>query len=218
MSKTFYKGQRWISEGEPELGLGEVQAVSPRKVSLAFPASGENREYLLESAPLGRVAFRAGDTVKDRENIPHVVRSVSERDGLLYYDCGDLELCETLLSHALSFSGPLERFFAGRFEPPALFSLRLAALRHQYRRRKSEVRGFLGGRIDLLPHQLIITSEVTNRIAPRVLLADEVGLGKTIEACLILHRLLLTGRARRVLILVPESLVHQWFLELLRRF
>ena len=50
------------------------------------------------------------------------------------------------------------------------------------------------------------------------LLADEVGLGKTIEACLILHRLILTGRRNAVLILVPESLVHQWFVELLRRF
>jgi ATP-dependent helicase HepA len=47
--------------------------------------------------------------------------------------------------------------------------------------------------------------------------ADEVGLGKTIEACLIVHRLLLSGRAERVLILVPEHLVHQWFVELLRR-
>jgi ATP-dependent helicase HepA len=45
-----------------------------------------------------------------------------------------------------------------------------------------------------------------------------VGLGKTIEACLILHRLLLSGRAHRVLILVPESLVNQWFVEMLRRF
>lgn len=78
--------------------------------------------------------------------------------------------------------------------------------------------GLLGGRIDLLPHQLSIASEVTGRLAPRVLLADEVGLGKTIEACLILHRLILTGRASRVLIIVPETLVHQWFLELLRRF
>ena len=57
-----------------------------------------------------------------------------------------------------------------------------------------------------------------NRAKPRVLLADQVGLGKTLEACLILHRLILTGRAERVLILVPEPLVHQWFVELLRRF
>jgi ATP-dependent helicase HepA len=70
----------------------------------------------------------------------------------------------------------------------------------------------------LIPHQLAIVAETAGRLHPRVLLADEVGLGKTIEACLILHRLHLTGRAGRVLILVPEPLVHQWFIELLRRF
>ena len=87
-----------------------------------------------------------------------------------------------------------------------------------HRSRKSPARGFVGGRIDLIPHQLYIAQEVTNRHAARVMLSDEVGLGKTIEACLILHRLLLSGRANRILVLVPESLVHQWFVEMLRRF
>lgn len=218
MANRFHPGQRWISEGEPELGLGVVRSIHARTVTLDFRAAEETREYVLESAPLRRVAFRAGDAIKALDDATLTVSSVLEREGLLYYDCGHLELCETELSDALSFSGPLERFFAGRFDPPGVFELRFEALKHQYRRRKSDVRGFLGGRIDLLPHQISIASEVTGRILPRVLLADEVGLGKTIEACLILHRLLLTGRAKRVLILVPESLVHQWFLELLRRF
>jgi len=87
-----------------------------------------------------------------------------------------------------------------------------------HRSRQSPVRGFVGGRIDLIPHQLYIAQEVANRHAPRVMLSDEVGLGKTIEAGLILHRLRLSGRANRILVLVPESLVHQWFVELLRRF
>jgi SNF2 family DNA or RNA helicase len=68
----------------------------------------------------------------------------------------------------------------------------------------------------VIPHQFFILHEVASRQAPRVLLADEVGLGKTIEACLIIQRLLAVGKAQRVLILVPETLVHQWFVELLR--
>src|SRR5262249_28845608 len=139
-------------------------------------------------------------------------------DGLLYYHCGGHELSETALSDFIGFNKPEERLFAEQLDPPHVFDLRVAALEHEYRRRKSKVRGFVGGRIELIPHQLYIASEVAGRLTPRVLLADEVGLGKTIEACLILHRLLLVGRAQRVLVMVPDSLVHQWFVELLRRF
>ncbi|HJV22468.1 MAG TPA: RNA polymerase-associated protein RapA [Holophagaceae bacterium] len=218
MPIPFHPGQRWISEGEPELGMGEVEALGERTVKIVFGGSGETRHYALEGAPLRRVAFRAGDKVQDGQGGVWTVRLVEERNRLLHYDCGERTLCESELSLALPFSGPRERLLAGRFDAPAAFDLRFAALKHQYRRRKSPVRGFLGGRIDLLPHQLSLAAEVASRLTPRVLLADEVGLGKTIEAGLILHRLLLTGRAHRVLILVPESLVHQWFVELLRRF
>jgi ATP-dependent helicase HepA len=76
----------------------------------------------------------------------------------------------------------------------------------------------LGSRTSLLPHQVYIANEVGQRHAPRVLLADEVGLGKTIEAGMIIHQQLLTGRASRVMVLVPPSLLHQWLVEMLRRF
>ncbi len=218
MSDKFHPGQRWISESEPELGLGSVRRVTNRTVTMAFGASEATREYALDNAPLRRVRFRVADTVKDHDDLPLVVESVHERKSLIFYRGSGRELCETDLSDAISFNKPEERLLAGQVDDPEVFDLRVAALKHQHRRRKSRVRGFLGGRIELIPHQLYITAEVAGRLAPRVLLADEVGLGKTIEACLILHRLILTGRAQRVLILVPESLVHQWFVELLRRF
>ncbi|MEY0159904.1 SNF2-related protein, partial [Providencia manganoxydans] len=63
-----------------------------------------------------------------------------------------------------------------------------------------------------------IANEVGKRHNPRVLLADEVGLGKTIEAGMIIHQQIMDGRAERVLIIVPESLQHQWLVEMLRRF
>ncbi len=70
----------------------------------------------------------------------------------------------------------------------------------------------------LIPHQLYIAHEVGRRHAPRVLLADEVGLGKTIEAGMIIHQQVLSGRAERILIVVPETLQHQWLVEMMRRF
>ena len=218
MANNFQNGQRWVSESEPELGLGLVRRVTTRTVTIGFGASGETREYALDNAPLRRVRFRAGDTLQSRAGIKLVVQSVSERGGIISYRGAGPELCETELNDAISFNQPEERLLAGQVDGPDVFDLRVAALEQQHRRRQSKVRGFVGGRIDLIPHQLYIASEVAGRLVPRVLLADEVGLGKTIEACLILHRLILTGRAQRVLILVPDSLVHQWFVELLRRF
>lgn len=217
-ANIFHPGQRWISESEPELGLGSVRHVTPRTVTIGFKASDEMREYARDNAPLRRVRFRVGDSIKSHAEATLVVQSVAERAGLIFYRGGGQELCETDLSDAISFNKPEERLLAGQLDPTEVFDLRVAALEHQHRRRKSRVRGFVGGRIDLIPHQLYIAAEVAGRLVPRVLLADEVGLGKTIEACLVLHRLILTGRAQRVLILVPESLVHQWFVELLRRF
>lgn len=216
---AFTPGQRWISVSEPELGLGEVRALSGRAVTILFGATGETRQYVAsDDAPLRRAAFRVGDTITLKQGGSRRVDSAAERGGLLYYTCDGREVCETDLSHALTFNSPLDRLYASQFDASHVFDVRFSALTHQHRRRQSEVRGFVGGRIDLLPHQLGIAADVTRRLLPRVLLADEVGLGKTIEACLIVHRLLQTGRARRVLVVVPETLVHQWFLELLRRF
>lgn len=207
-----------MSETEPELGLGAVQSVTNRMVTITFSAAGETRCYALDNAPLRRVRFRPGDSIKTRTQSACVVQSLVEQAGLITYVCAEGRVGETELSDTLSFSRPEERLLTGVVDAPSVFDLRCAALRHQHRRRQSPVRGFAGGRIDLLPHQLYLATEVARRLAPRVLLADEVGLGKTIEACLIVHRLLQTGRVRRALILVPEPLIHQWFVELLRRF
>ena len=72
--------------------------------------------------------------------------------------------------------------------------------------------------VEHLPHQIETVRKALRRFRGRVLLADEVGLGKTIEACLLLREYLLRGLARRVLILVPNPLVSQWQDELAGKF
>lgn len=215
---TWTRGQRWVSNSEPELGLGIILSGGDGRVEIVFPAAGENRCYALESAPLRRVKFLPGDRIKTHEGVELTVEDVREVAGLRTYLTEAGEVAEAELADSMTFSKPEERLFGGKLDDPADFDLRGEALARRAAMRRTHARGLAGARIDLIPHQLYIADEVANRLRPRVLLADEVGLGKTIEACLILHRLLLTGRAARVLILLPEPLVHQWFVELLRRF
>jgi ATP-dependent helicase HepA len=218
VEKSWVAGQRWVSDSEPELGLGIILRGDRGKVEIMFPAAGEQRCYALASAPLRRVAFLPGDRIETHEGKEMMVDAVRESGGLRFYQTSGGEVAEAELSDSISFSKPEERLFGGKLDDPGDFDLRGEALERRAAIRRSPVRGLVGARMDLIAHQIFIADEVANRVRPRVLLADEVGLGKTIEACLIVHRLLLTGRAERVLILVPEPLVHQWFIELLRRF
>src|SRR5436190_3479962 len=211
-------GQRWVSDTEAELGLGIILKAEYGRVEVYFPAAKERRQYATESAPLRRVRFSAGDKIKTHEGVELIATTVEERGGMLVYHTDTREVPEAELSDTISFSKPEDRLLAGQVDDLATFDLRVEALQRRSRHRQSPARGFAGGRVDLIPHQLSIAGEVAARLVPRVLLADEVGLGKTIEAGLILHRLHLTGRAERILILVPEPLVNQWFVELLRRF
>lgn len=211
-------GQRYLSEREPELGLGVVSRVEVSRIEVKFPATSETRLYARGTPVLRRVLFHVGETVASRDGSSFTIEAVEDEGGVMFYVGGGKRVREDTVSDLAGVSLPQERLLAGHVDPSAAFALRLRALEAQAKFRQSAVRGFLGGRIDLIPHQFYILHEVAARQLPRVLLADEVGLGKTIEACLILQRLLAVGKVKRALILVPESLTHQWFVELLRRF
>lgn len=220
----FVVGQRWISESENNLGLGIVTASDNRTVTIQFPAAEEERIYALSVAPLTRVQFQKGDRINSVEGWQLDVEEVVENQGFIIYlgkraDSGEeAVLPEMQLDHKVSFSKPQDRLFSAQIDRSDRFALRYRALQHQQAQFQSPLRGMRGIRASLIPHQLHIAKEVGQRVAPRVLLADEVGLGKTIEAGMILQQQLFSGRVERVLVLVPESLQHQWLVEMLRRF
>ena len=220
----FVVGQRWISESENNLGLGIVSAVDNRAITIQFPAAEEERIYAVAVAPLTRVQFQVGDVINASEGWQMEVSQVIENQGVILYLGKRLDTQEEVvlpemgLDHKVSFSRPQDRLFSAQIDRSDRFALRYHALKHQQAQFQSPLRGLRGVRAGLIPHQLHIAKEVGQRLSPRVLLADEVGLGKTIEAGMILQQQLFAGRAERVLILVPETLQHQWLVEMLRRF
>ena len=220
---VFVPGQRWVSNTESELGLGIVVENANRRVTLSFPAAGERRVYATDNAPLSRVIYDVGETITDDEGLTIKVQQRHDNKGCIIYGGATADgepaiIAELNLDSFVQFSRPLDRLFAGQIDKNNSFILRTETLAHQHRHARSSAYGLLGPRVQLLPHQFYIAQQVAARYHPRVLLADEVGLGKTIEAGLIVHQQLLCGRAKRVLIIVPDSLVHQWLVEMLRRF
>ena len=68
------------------------------------------------------------------------------------------------------------------------------------------------------PHQVRAFHRLYDQWPPRLLIADEVGLGKTIQAGLLLRQAWLAGRARRILVLAPKAVLRQWQVELREKF
>ncbi len=221
---NFSLGQRWISDTESDLGLGTVVAIEGRHISLLFPATGDSRQYSVQEAPITRVAFNPGDKIRATDEWEMIVESLSESNGIITYQgtrCDTEEnttLKETFLDHFIKFNHPQDRLFAGQIDRFDRYTLRYDTWKFQHKSQQSELKGLTGPRASLIPHQLYIAEEVGKRFAPRVLLSDEVGLGKTIEAGMIIHQQIISGLASRVLIVVPENLQHQWLVEMLRRF
>lgn len=222
---TYALGQRWVSQTEPKLGLGIITEFANRRVTISFPAAGETRTYALAQAPISRVTYKEGDTLSNHEDEQFTVIEVDQSEDLIRYlaktnDGTDTikTISEVELNCFIQFTSPLQRLISGHYDRNRAFRIRYETLKHKHRLQQSKTHGLLGARTNLLAHQVYIADQVSRRHAPRVLLADEVGLGKTIEAGMILHAQIHNNLARRALIVVPSTLIHQWLIEMLRRF
>ncbi len=106
----------------------------------------------------------------------------------------------------------------GEFGTPGQFVLTVAARARLVDHYRSELMALAETRIDPKPHQVSVVHRVVSEFPHRFLLCDEVGLGKTIEAAMVLKELRARGAARRALVIVPPNLLRQWQFELKSRF
>jgi ATP-dependent helicase HepA len=218
VANRFVSGQRWLSQTEPELGLGLVLKVEPDRVNIVFPSSETTRVYTIENPPLTRVSFSVGDVLKTQDGKEFTVEDLIEKDGLVTYINKGKKVEESRLSDSLTFSKPFDRLLNAQVDDKPVYNLRHRALYRRFKTLRAPLRGFFNGRYNPRPHQLYVAVQATRQAHPRVLLADEPGMGKTVEAGLILQRLQIFGSAERVLLLAPEYLIDNLELEYSRRF
>ena len=201
----------------PELGVGRVTAVDHRTVSVSFPRSKTTLRLARDTDALRPVDLSPGRPVRLTATREETTVTGRLPDGTLTLANGRIEAADALWP--MELEGALfERVALGDVDSVRDFAIRLRILQLLDVREAGGLGSFLGGRVRLFPHQLYV-AEKASRVDPvRWLLADEVGLGKTIEAALILNRLVHTGRIERCLVVAPDALTVQWLGELWRKY
>ncbi|ABS24823.1 type III restriction protein res subunit [Anaeromyxobacter sp. Fw109-5] len=114
--------------------------------------------------------------------------------------------------------GPLDALASGEQGAATAFALRTRVSRLEALRRADSLGALLSSRVHVLPHQVGAAGRILSDRLPRFVLADEVGLGKTVEAGLVFAGMRQLGIAERVLVVVPEHLAFQWLAELFHKF
>ena len=113
---------------------------------------------------------------------------------------------------------PHGRLIEGRLGSARQFALAMTARRYELENLTNDLVSLGEARVDIKPHQVSVVHRVITNYPHRFLLCDEVGLGKTIEAGMVLKELRARGAANRVLVIAPPNLLRQWQFELKSKF
>ena len=214
---SWKRGDYLTHRFNPELGIGRVTALEARALLVEFPRSATTLRLAANTDALIAVDLSPGRPVRITETREETTIVARLPDGTLRLANGS-----TASSHALwplELEGALlERLALGDLDDVEDFVTRLDILHLLTLREADGLGSFLGGRVRLFPHQLHVAERASATDPVRWLLADEVGLGKTIEAALILNRLVHAGKIDRCLVVAPDALTVQWLGELWRKY
>jgi SNF2 family DNA or RNA helicase len=207
-----------------EDAIGVVKSLSQdgRLVTVQFD-SGEAHSFAADSDVLRRQTFEKGAYVQIlARNVTGSVVDHLEQNGVRSYAVGLSDGSRPwVLENGLRparIEDPIELLRAGQLDNTRSLNLRVAATRLAYAHQFDELSSLSNSRVEIKPHQVGVVHRVMTSYPHRFLLADEVGLGKTIEAGLIIKELKARGLAKRVLILAPSGIVRQWQFEMKSKF
>ena len=215
--RTWTTGDYLTHGFNPELGIGRVTALEGRVLVVEFPRSGTTLRMAATTDALIPVDLSAGRPVRITATGEETTVAARLPDGTVRLANGRAAASHELWPLELE-GALLERLALGDLDDVEDFVTRLDILHLLALREADGLGSFLGGRVRLFPHQLHVAERASHSDPVRWLLADEVGLGKTIEASLILNRLVHAGKVQRCLVVAPDALTVQWLGELWRKY
>lgn len=212
----------WRQPGGETLGTVVSLENGGRRVVVRLDDAGE-RTFVWPSDVLERVRLNEGQHVRIvASGLVGVISGARAHNGITLYQVslpgGQVPSVMEDGVRPATITDPIERLRAGELHSTRSTNLRLAATRLIFAYQHDELSTLGNSRVEIKPHQVGVVHRVAESYPHRFILADEVGLGKTIEAGLLIRELQARGVARRILVLVPSGLVGQWQQELKTKF
>ena len=232
--ETSYLRKDWFVEVDDVRRIGKLVGGGGAKVDVEFFHSVSRREVeIVNSSAINRtflsretrVYFKAGDD--NRWRMGRIRDYFREDNGSITYEVkcpnGDVRDVAEQNLYARCFAvlgDPAEVLAIGAGETQRWHDARWGAVEElvSLRSAANGLTGLLSGSVELVPHQADAVRRVVCDPLQRYLLADEVGLGKTIEAGAVIRQVLLDQPGRRTLVAVTEPLLKQWERELHQKF
>lgn len=202
------------------LGLGVVVSLSDERAYVLFDDSPE--AVWVNESTISRVLIRGTVSERGTERVGHVVGRVegdTPKWEVVFSPIEGTEIKDEGALRPASAADPVERLLA-RVKTGTAKETALATAAHYLmsQHESNELVSLGVARVDIKPHQVSVVHRVLSNPPHRFLLSDEVGLGKTIEAGMIVKELLARGTVRRILVIVPSNLRRQWQFELKSKF
>jgi SNF2 family DNA or RNA helicase len=208
----------------PHEQIGVVQGIQVdgdgEMVDVGFD-DGTHKYFKTEAGVIQRIRLQPGDQVMRPDGqLGVVLESVTTDEYPTWkvaFAAGVSNVAEIGLRPAV-IDDPIARMRNLQLGNAEEFNLRAVAADYWFANRHSALVSLGHARVDLKPHQVSVVHRVISNYPHRFMLCDEVGLGKTIEAAMIIKELRARGHAKRVLILAPSGLMRQWQFELKTKF
>ena len=219
-ANIFVVGNFVKSYSHLEKGIGRVDEILEKDT---FLISFENEESCkVKKSDLAHHRFEKGDKVNTDYGVGMVSSwNYTKPINYLFYELFLPEGIKTVKEISIkgaARTNPIELIKKRKFDNLCDFYLRNKAIFFEVAQQSDDFACIYNSRIVLHKHQVFAAHKVISEYNPRFILADEVGLGKTIEAGLVMKELKSRGLAERVLIITPANLVPQWEYEMKMRF